>query len=131
MGDKGAKCNTVARGAHMQSHMTPAQAGIAVGVSRWAVMRAIKALSLHAVRDNRGIWRIAPDDLADWATHRAHTVRLDVPHSVEPQGLREALAVAVTERDALAQALARSEVDRDHWRSIAQTLAARRRWWPF
>lgn len=57
-------------------HMSPAQAAKVAGVSRWAILRAIKSLKLNAFRDNRGNWQISPDDLAEWCV--AH-----MPHSVQ------------------------------------------------
>ena len=65
--------------------MSPAQAAQAAGVSRWSVLRAIKALKLQAKRDNRGHWRIAPDDLADWcAAQGAHSVRDGAVNNMPP-----------------------------------------------
>lgn len=122
-----------APGAQCAPHMSPAQAAQALGVSRWSVLRAIKALKLQAKRDNRGHWRISPDDLADWcAAQGAHSVR---PVS-DAQGdlladLRESLAAVTARADAAERARDQAEAQADAWRAIAEKLAARRRWWPF
>lgn len=128
--------------AHGASHMSPAQAAKAVGVSRWAVLRAIKAQVLKATRDNRNNWMIAPDDLAAWrAAQAAHTVRNGASAQLTAQAfdagelveLRENLARANARADAAERARDQAEADRDHWRAMATKLAdaPRRRWWPF
>ena len=124
------------------SHMSPAQAAQAAGVSRWAVLRAIKAQRLKAIRDNRNNWLISSDDLAAWcAAQGAHTVRNGTPAPVIAQGsdmaelieLRESLARANARADGAERARDQAESDRDHWRAMAERLAdaPRRRWWPF
>lgn len=128
--------------AHGASHMSPAQAAQAAGVSRWAVLRAIKAQRLKAIRDNRNNWLISSDDLAAWcAAQGAHTVRDGTPAPVIAQGpdmaelieLRESLARANARADGAERARDQAESDRDHWRAMAERLAdaPRRRWWPF
>lgn len=109
--------------------LTATQAAQAAGVSRWAIHRAIKSLSLKAVRDNRNVWRIASDDLASWcATTVAQPLRAQdaaqAGEAAEVAILRELLAATERARD-------QAETDRDHWRTMAEKLAARRRWWPF
>jgi len=124
------------------AHMSPAQAAQAAGVSRWAVLRAIKSQRLKAIRDNRNNWRISPDDLAAWcAAQGAHTVRdsaaAQAPAHLYDAGdlieLRENLARANARADAAERARDQAEADRDHWRAMAEKLAdaPRRRWWPF
>lgn len=120
------------------AHMSPAQAAQVAGVSRWAVLRAIKSQRLKAIRDNRNNWLITPDDLAMWcAAQGAHSVRdsaaaqgVDVAELVE---LRENLARANARAEAAERARDQAESDRDHWRAMAEKLAdaPRRRWWPF
>lgn len=127
--------------------LTATQAAQVAGVSRWAVHRAIKSMSLKAVRDNRNNWRIASDDLAAWcAATVAPQLRAQLPAQLSAQsGLPDARALFEVEsrraeaRAAAAEAEARAairardqaEADRDHWRAMAESLAARRRWWPF
>lgn len=129
-----------------ENMLTATQAAQVAGVSRWAIHRAIRSMSLKAVRDNRNIWRIAPDDLAAW---RAATVAPQLHAQGDAQsetaGVRDRLAVLEIERDGLRENLAdanlraavaaaraeAAEADRDHWRAMAESLAARRRWWPF
>lgn len=118
----------------MRTHMSPAQAAQVAGVSRWAVMRAIKAQRLKAFRDNRNRWMIASRDLADWcAAHGAHIVRDSAGAQVETViEWREKLATAIARAEAAERARDQAEAERDRWRNLAETLAARPRgWWPF
>lgn len=115
----------------MKTHMTPQQAAEAVGLSRWAVLRAIKSLALKAVRDNRGVWRIAPDDLADWVAQRAQPVRARASGGAGSGDLIAQLAAAEVRAAAAERARDVAEADRDHWRALAERLAARPRWWWF
>lgn len=75
-------------------HMSPAQAAKLTGVSRWAVLRAIKSLKLNAFRDNRGNWQISPNDLAEWCgAHVAHSVQgslIAYPDSASAQDAAQA-----------------------------------------
>ena len=128
--------------AQRATHMSPAQAAHAVGVSRWAVMRAIKSNKLRAIRDNRNNWLILPDDLSAWcAAHGSQGVRdnitahtaaqtVDVRELIE---LRENLARVTIRAEAAERARDQAEAQRDEWRAMAQKLASvqRRRWWPF
>jgi|LauGreDrversion4_2_1035121.scaffolds.fasta_scaffold66688_3 excisionase family DNA binding protein len=128
--------------AHGAAHMSPAQAAQVAGVSRWAVLRAIKAQRLKAIRDNRNNWLISPEDLASWcAAQGEHTVRNGAAAHPAAQGfdmgelveLRESLARANARADGAERARDQAESDRDHWRAMAERLAdaPRRRWWPF
>lgn len=128
--------------AHGASHMSPAQAAQAAGVSRWAVLRAIKSQRLKAIRDNRNNWLISPEDLESWRdAHVAHTVRDSALAQPSTQALnaselielRENLVRANARADAAERARDQAETDRDHWRAMAEKLAdaPRRRWWPF
>lgn len=128
--------------AHSALHMSPAQAAQVAGVSRWAVLRAIKSQRLKAIRDNRNNWLILPDDLAAWCgAQSAHSTRESIIASPAAQGhdvrelveLRENLARANERADAAERARDQAEADRDHWRAMAEKLAEmpRRRWWPF
>lgn len=113
-----------------RAHLTPAQAAQSVGLSRWSVMRAIKSGRLKALRDNRGVWRIAPDDLREWAAHTSHMVREGAGAQEAGGNLLVALAVMTARAEAAERARDVAEVERDHWRSMAETLASRpRRWW--
>lgn len=118
-------------------HMTPAQAAQVAGVSRWAILRAIKSLKLQAKRDNRNNWRIAPDDLVAWrAAQGAHSVRDGAAGQGAAQvdavaDLRERLAAETARADAAERARDHAEAQADAWRGMAERLSARRRWWPF
>lgn len=61
----------------MSMLLSPAQAALVAGVSRWTVVRAINAQSLRAIRDNRNAWRIKSEDLEAWRSAQgaqgAHT----------------------------------------------------------
>lgn len=124
--------------------MTPAQAAQVANVSRWTILRAIKALDLKAQRDNRNGWRIAPDDLASWCSARgAHTVQPGASaqagaHADAVAALRDKLsdaerraAVAEARADAAERARDAAEGQALAWRTMADRLSARRRWWPF
>lgn len=118
--------------------MSPAQAAQAVGLSRWSILRAIKSLKLKAQRDNRGNWRIAPDDLAAWcAAQGAHIVRPGAAAQAEAEAvavLRERLAGLTVRAEAAERARDQAEAERDEWRAMAQKLSddgQRRRWWRF
>jgi excisionase family DNA binding protein len=109
--------------------MSPAQAAQVAGVSRWTIMRAIKAQELQAMRDNRNHWQIAPDALDRW---RVSTVRTpDTAHTLPTyQDSPETLAKLAAET-ARADA---AEADRDAWRKMAEKLADRPQqegWWPW
>lgn len=114
--------------AHTKSHMSPAQAAQVAGVSRWAIMRAIKSHDLKASRDNRNQWRIAAEALDAWRSHSVRTPdTLHIPHiSEEVADLRAQLAAANARAEA-------AEADRERWRVMAEKLAQRPRlsWWPW
>lgn len=125
--------------------LTATQAAQVAGVSRWAVHRAIKSMSLKAVRDNRNNWRIASDDLAAWcAATVAPQLRAQLSAQPDLPDARALFEVEARRAEAEARAAAaeageraairardQAEADRDHWRAMAESLAARRRWWPF
>lgn len=127
---------------HTLSHMTPAQAAQAVGVSRWAIMRAVKSHKLKAHRDNKNHWKISRDDLDEWRAHSAHTEQQQLAaHPDELIELREKIA-SVTARAEVAEALLEKErettdelrADRKHWRELAEKLTdkpSHRNWWPW
>ena len=111
--------------------MTPAEAAQLAGVSRWAIMRAIKSHKLKARRDNRNHWRIAQEDLDAWCAHSvrpAHTAHID-----DSAELRAKLAGETARADAAERARDQAEADRDRWRAMAEklTIQPRRRWWPW
>lgn len=121
--------------AQCASHMSPAQAAQVAGVSRWTIMRAIKAQELQATRDNRNLWRITPDALDMW---RASTVRtptdLHTSHTPEIVAeLRERLSAEMVRADSAERARDQAEADRDRWQAMAEKLAdrPRRKWWPW
>jgi len=112
------------------SHMTPAQAAAAAGVSRWAIMRAINNQKLKAQRDNRNNWKIAGGDLAALYPHSVQSVRN--AHPDESTKLREKLAGETARAIAAERARDQAETDRDHWQRMAEKLAEKRRFvWPW
>lgn len=117
---------------HTPAHMSPAQAAQVAGVSRWTIMRAIKAKELKAIRDNRNHWQITPDALAQW---RSYTVR--TPQDTHPPGahqLREQLAQETARANMAEALLAATAADRDRWQAMAEKFASQlrpRRWWPW
>lgn len=120
-------------------HLTPEQAAKLANVSRWTILRAIKSQRLKAIRDNRNRWQIRNEDLEAWRTHSVHSVQAhqfahpapDPAQADETPALREALAAATERAAAAERARDQAEADRDQWRDMAQTLAARRRFWPW
>lgn len=117
-------------GPHSKSHMSPADAAQVAGVSRWAIMRAIKSHKLQARRDNRNHWQIAKDDLAQWC---AHSVRhQQTAHPDETAELRTTLAGETARADAAERAREQAEADRDRWQAMAEKLTERRSFkWPW
>ena len=112
------------------SHMTPAQAATAAGVSRWTIMRAINSQQLKAHRNNRNEWQIAEDALA---AHYPHTVRsVRIAHPDDSAELRVNLAGETARANAAERARDQAEADRDRWQSMAEQLATRPRFaWPW
>jgi excisionase family DNA binding protein len=114
------------------------RAAVLVGVSRWTIFRAIKSLKLKAIRDNRGSWLIAVDDLRNWeAANSALQLRnsADAPEK-SPDGapeLQREIAVLTVRLEAEQRARATAEGERDRWRAMAEKLAEKPRWfsWPW
>lgn len=110
--------------AHTNMHMSPAQAAQAAGVSRWTIMRAIKAHELQAMRDNRNQWKIATEDLDRWRLHSVRapeTVHTLHTHEIVTE-LRERLATETARANAAEAMLSREQevlkdalTDRDRW----------------
>lgn len=114
--------------------VSPEQAFRLSGVSRWSIMRAIKAGRLKAFRDNRGHWRIDRRDLEDWrAALGAQGVRTGAAHRVGDAETVASLAAQVgllqVQLRAAERARDAAEADRDAWRAVAADLARKRRWW--
>jgi excisionase family DNA binding protein len=113
--------------------MSPAHAAQSKNVSRRTIMRAVEALDLKAVRDNRNHWKINPQDLDRWAgaqcapSGHAHPTLPTMPTS----DFEARLTVAEAQRDAAREQLAGVQEDRDRWREMAEKLAdkPRRSWW--
>lgn len=118
-------------------YISPEAAAQLVGVSRFAVMRALKAERLLGFRDNRGRWQIERSEVERWGAARpAQKEREQPPAHVEAA----VLAVKLSAAEARAEA---AEAERDRWRAMAEadraelrelarSLADRRRsWWPF
>jgi len=66
----------------MTLSLSSTKAAKAAGVSRWTVVRALKSGELRGFLDNKGQWRITPEELAAWRsapsapeTPRAHAVQ--------------------------------------------------------
>lgn len=120
--------------------MSPAQAAQVADVSRWTIMRAIKSGDLQAFRDNKNQWRIKTDDLNAWLSAQcAHTVQEEVdthpvhtPAHLDPIS-QDTLELARVKAELEAEKTLRAtiEIDRDHWRELAQALASSRprKWW--
>lgn len=118
-------------------------AGKLLGVGANAVRaRAKKNPELyHVERDNGGkiwVW-IDPENLQNMKASKDN--QLD-PKTRSLKASIEALqervstaergeAAAMARADAAERARDQAESDRDHWRAMAESLAARRRWWPF
>lgn len=117
-------------GPHSKTHLTPQQAAEAVGVSRWAIMRAINSHKLQARRDNRNRWQI---DQADLEAHYNNNVRTVIEHPEnDSEELREKLAIATTKIEAAERARDQAEADRDKWQKMAEYLAETKRFkWPW
>ena len=118
-------------------------AGKLLGVSANAVRaRAKKNPDLYQVeRDNSGkiwVW-IDPENLQRLKVSKTNSIGSTsdgLKASIEV--LRERLliaergeAAALARAEAAERARDQAEADRDHWRALADKLAARRRWWPF
>lgn len=122
---------------HSSAHMTPEQAAQVAKVSRWTILRAIKAQHLQARRDNRNRWQIRPQDLQEWCAHTVRTPTIETPapnaaQADETPTLRAALAAETARADAAERARDQAEADRNQWRDMAQTLAQRRGFkWPW
>jgi hypothetical protein len=57
----------------MTKLLTPQQAADQAHCGRSSIMRALMSQELHGVRDNKGVWRIAPEELARWMASRPVT----------------------------------------------------------
>jgi excisionase family DNA binding protein len=127
--------STAAEPVHTNTHMSPAQAAQVVGVSRWTIMRAIKAQELLATRDNRNQWRISGEALRVWRTSTVRTPNeLQIVHThahseAELLELRTRLAAETARADMAEamlarerEALAEAHADRDAWKQQATAL---------
>jgi len=121
----------------VHAHLSPAQAAQAVEVSRWTIMRAIKANELKAVRDNRNHWRIEPDELDKWRLHTVRTVEFAHPvHTLSdtPETLVKVAALEA-ENSQLRERLLDVQEDRNAWKQQATALLSapqkKRNWWPW
>ena len=142
----------------MSLHISPAQAGRRTNVSRWTIIRALKAGLIEGFRDNSGHWKINPASVDKWAfAHRAqpehniaeHTSAQSLDSSANIESLRtevrllreqmdKDLEVAKRQlddmRDRAMKAEARDEENRESLKLLIEQLASaktRRRWWPF
>ena len=111
----------------VHAHLSPAQAAQAVSVSRWTIMRAIKAHELKAIRDNKNHWKIDPNELDLWSTSTVRTVEDAHPVHTTRDSAETLAHVAALEAEngQLRERLSEIKEDRNAWREMAQ----RRRWW--
>ena len=77
----------------MNLPLSSTQAAKAAGVSRWTVVRALKSGELRGFLDNKGQWRITPEELAAWRSApdapdapRAHAVQEVQPAPLDAPG---------------------------------------------
>jgi excisionase family DNA binding protein len=95
--------------------MSPAHAAQSKNVSRRTIMRAVEALDLKAVRDNRNHWKINPQDLDRWAgaqcapSGHAHPTMPTMPTS----DFEARLTVAEAQRDAAREQLVGRRAERN------------------
>lgn len=76
--------------------MTPDDAAQRAATTRWSIMRAIKAHTLRATRDNRNRWSITPEDLAAWlAAHRQQSAPTERTVSAPRKAAQEAAQAQV------------------------------------
>ena len=57
----------------MTKLLTPQQAADQAQCGRSSIMRALASQELQGLRDNKGVWRIAPEELARWVASRPVT----------------------------------------------------------
>lgn len=115
----------------MSKTLSPAQAAKRSGVSRWTIMRAIKASEIKALRDNHNHWRINEKSFDDWCKERsAHTddaqpfahaaaqpdAQADMAKSVRIAELEVETKMMRHQIDELKQ-------DRDAWKQQAERLS--------
>lgn len=119
----------------MRSKYSLAEAGRLLGISGNAVrLRTKKSPDLYPIeRDNSGkiwVW-LDPQELPPVGVQ----VVGPVVQQLDPLGVQAVTRIAVLETALAESERARADLaeDRDRWRSMAETLAARprRRWWPF
>ena len=145
----------------VSAHISPAQAARRASVSRWTIIRALKAQLIEGFRDNRGHWKINPDSVDVWVSahhaHAAHTEHDTDEHPLaqpsDSSGEAEALRTEVRllreqmgkdsetahrqledMRDRAMKAEAREEESRESLKLLIEQLSRaerRRRWWPF
>lgn len=112
----------------MKRKMSLSEAAQALGLSINGMRaRARKRPSLYGLeRDNENrIWLVFDPDLVDGVepVRPSRTLR-EPSNEVASEVLQARLDAAERARDV-------AESERDRWRALAETLAARRRWWPF
>lgn len=115
--------------------LSPIKAAKRIGLSRRSIMRAIESGALSAWRDNKNMWQIEEEALAQWAP--SEPVERPEKPSLSAQaeavlterivGLERLLA-EMRENHATVVGQLRTErdemrADRDEWRSIAQRIA--------
>jgi excisionase family DNA binding protein len=117
----------------MSNTLTPAQAAQRSGVSRWTIMRAIKATEIQALRDNHNHWKINEKSFENWCDARgAHTVHAqdvaqDAHVSAQVDGTDKIrIAELEVETRMLKDQLDEVKEDREAWKRQAERLSAPR-----
>lgn len=113
--------------------LTAREAGVQVGKTRQAIIKAIRKGTISAVKDESGEWQIEPAELFRVypPVPQVDDNQLATQSANDTGGLRreiEMLRERLAEKDALIDDL---RTDRDHWRQQATALLPppRRRWW--
>lgn len=108
------------------------EAGVRVGLTKQAILKAINKGTISAAKDENGEWRIEPAELFRVYPATA-TAGDNQPATDDAAGLRR-------ENELLREVIADLREDRDRWREQATRLLPapqpdiprrRRRWWPW
>lgn len=139
----------------MSELLSPAQAAIRSGVSRWTIVRALKSNEIKGHRNNQGHWKIEADSLDEWVkkqrptahSEHAQTAKVSSAHPdaieaatlrVEVEMLRERIENDQAKAGEMVQEL-RSQIQKaeDRERDVRNELTELRRrswqkpsWWP-
>lgn len=112
--------------------MTPQEAADRAKVSRRTIMLAIEGKTLKALRNNKNQWQIEEEELQRWMESRKPK-RKAIPDSSSDNS-SDAITEIIIQNKALQVELAMTKQqldevkhDRDAWKSQAQNLAVRKR----